>query len=158
MTQLAQETDFPASPFIPAHERDLGFGAVVAGDARKRLLNRDGTFNVHRRGLRFWKSLSVYHWLLQLSWTRFFVLVAVGYVVANALFATAYYALGRGALAGPIADGTWITAFFFSVHTLATIGYGVISPNTLAADMLVTVEALVGLLGVALTTGILFAR
>ena len=73
-------------------------------------------------------------------------------------FATAYYLLGPKTLAGPIADGSWLTAFFFSVHTLATIGYGVISPSTLAADVLVTIEALVGLLGLALTTGILFAR
>jgi len=157
-TETSDNTTFPASPFIPAHERDLGFGSVVSGDARKRLLNRDGTFNVHRRGLRFWRSLSLYHWLLQLSWTRFFLLVAVGYVAANAIFATLYYALGRNALAGPIADGSWITAFFFSVHTLATIGYGVISPNSFAADTVVSVEALVGMLGLALTTGILFAR
>lgn len=158
MVQLPEQTDFPASPFIPAHERDLGFGAVVADDARKRLLNRDGSFNVRRRGMRFWKSQSLYHWLLQLTWGQFFLLVAVGYAIANAIFATAYYELGPNTLAGPIADGTWITAFFFSVHTLATIGYGVISPNTLAADVLVTIEALVGLLGLALTTGILFAR
>src|ERR1041385_4517158 len=158
MEQLTQDTDYPASTFIPAHERDLGFGTVVSGDERRRLLNRDGTFNVRRRGLPFWRSLSIYHWLLRISWTRFFLLVGAISIVANAIFATAYYALGPDTLAGPIADGTWTTAFFFSVHTLATIGYGVISPNTFGADVLVTVEALVGLMGVALTTGILFAR
>jgi inward rectifier potassium channel len=157
-TGPTDETTFPATPWIPAHERDLGFGAVVARNKRRRLLNRDGSFNVRRRGLRFWKSLSLYNWLLQISWTRFFLIVTVGYVAANALFATMYYAAGPGTLAGPLADGRWSTAFFFSVHTLATIGYGVLSPNTLTADVLVSIEALVGLLGLALTTGILFAR
>src|SRR6185295_11353373 len=65
MLQAPEQTDFPATPFIPAHERDLGFGTVVSTDKRRRLLNRDGTFNVRRRGLRFWRSLSIYHWLLR---------------------------------------------------------------------------------------------
>ena len=51
-----------------------------------------------------------------------------------------------------------VYAFFFSVHTLATIGYGNITPNNLAANVLVTIEALVGLLGVAIIAGIMFAR
>jgi len=158
LPDLQDDTEFPATPWIPAHERDLGFGSVVAGDLRKRLLNRDGTFNVHRRGLRFWRSLSLYHWLLQLTWTKFFLLVTVGYAAVNAIFATLYYAAGPGALTGSHADGEWLTAFFFSVHTLATIGYGIISPNNLVADILVSFEALVGMMGLALTTGILFAR
>jgi inward rectifier potassium channel len=148
----------PSTPWLPAPERDLGFGAVVSRDTRRRLLNRDGSFNVRRRGLRFWRSLSLYHWLIQIGWLRFFLLVAAAYIAANALFATAYWLGGPNTLAGAIADGTWTTAFFFSVHTLATIGYGVISPNTMFADALVSVEALVGLLGLAIVTGMLFAR
>lgn len=149
---------YPSSPWLPAPERDLGFGNVVASDPRTRLLNRDGSFNVRRRGMHFWRSLSLYHWLLQLSWTRFFLLVCGGYVAANAVFASLYWMAGPHALAGPNADDRWATAFFFSVHTLATIGYGVISPGSLAADILVTAEALIGLLAIALITGILFAR
>lgn len=148
----------PSSEWVPPPERDLGFGTVVSSDTRRRLLNRDGSFNVRRRGLRFWRSLSLYNWLLQIGWLRFFLLVTVGYIAANAVFATAYWLGGPATLAGAIADGTWRTAFFFSVHTLATIGYGVISPNSVFADMLVSVEALVGLLGLAIVTGMLFAR
>jgi inward rectifier potassium channel len=139
-------------------ERDLGFGSVVASETRKRLLNRDGTFNVHREGTRFWQSLSLYNWLLQLSWPRFFALVVGTYVAVNLLFAAAYLLAGANALAGPAPGGRFGRAFFFSVETFGTIGYGNISPQNVPAHLLVTIEALAGLLAVALITGILFAR
>ena len=66
--------------------RDLGFGSVVARE-RKRLLNRDGSFNVQRVGLGFWESYSLYHTLLTMSWTGFFTLIVLLYVATNALFA-----------------------------------------------------------------------
>jgi inward rectifier potassium channel len=141
-------------------DRDLGFGGVVARELRTRLLNRDGSFNVRRTGLGFWRSLSLYHWLLAMAWVRFFVLVAAVYVATNALFGTAYFLAGPDALSGVHSSGAarWLDSFFFSVHTVATIGYGVISPNSFLANALVAFEALIGLLGLALVTGILFAR
>jgi inward rectifier potassium channel len=140
---------------------DLGFGAVVARESRQRLLNRDGTFNVRRAGLRFWQSLSAYHYLLTITWTRFLAYVCGCYVVTNALFAGVYTALGVDALTGAEHLDAWhryLKAFFFSVHTLGTIGYGNVVPATLGADIVVTVEALVGLLSFSLITGIVFAR
>jgi len=148
----------PSSPWIAPSERDLGFGTVVASDARKRLLNRDGTFNVHREGASFWRSLSLYNWLLQITWPRFFLLVLVSYVVVNLAFAAAFFSLGAGALDGPAPGGTFGRALFFSVETLGTIGYGNISPQTLSAHMLMTVEAFTGLIVIAILTGIVFAR
>jgi inward rectifier potassium channel len=141
--------------------RDLGFGSRVAQQTRQRLLNRDGSFNVERHGLSFLRSLSLYHSLLTMPWTRFFLLIALGYFATNGLFALAYLACGPGALRG--AEGVTVggrlqDAFFFSVQTLATIGYGGVSPRGLAANLLVTLEALVGLMGFALATGLLFAR
>src|ERR1700682_5176204 len=79
---------------------DLGFGAVVARESRKRLLNRDGTFNVRREGLGYWESLSAYHYFLTISWPKFLGYVAAVYVVLNALFAAAFVACGKGALTG----------------------------------------------------------
>ena len=144
----------------PERERDLGFGSVVARESRKRLLNRDGTFNVRRAGLEFWGSLSLYHSLLNISWTAFFALVAAGYLAINAAFATLFYIAGPDALVGIPAGvrGRWFQDFFFSVDTFATIGYGSIAPASDVANWLVTVESLFGLLGFALATGILFAR
>lgn len=141
--------------------RDLGFGAVVARESRKRLLNKDGSFNVVREGLSFFRSLSPYHFLLTTPWPRFLGLVVVFFLVTNMVFGAAYFACGPGQIAGSTAvslPAQYLEDFFFSVQTFATIGYGVMHPVGLAANLLVTLEALVGLLGFALATGILFAR
>jgi inward rectifier potassium channel len=142
--------------------RDLGFGSVVSQQSRKRLLNRDGSFNVVREGLSPITSLSLYHALLTITWPRFLGLIILFYLGINGGFAAAYLACGPGALNGAAATATqaerFLESFFFSVQTFATIGYGVMSPKSLAAHILVTLESLVGLLGFALATGILFAR
>ncbi|MGA2382298.1 MAG: ion channel [Gemmatimonadales bacterium] len=141
--------------------RDLGFGAVVAEESRQRLLNRDGSFNVARRGLRLGTSLSLYHTLLTTTWTRFMALVVVSYVLINAGFALVFVFCGPGALQSslPAAGGAGFPqAFFFSIATFSTIGYGNLAPAGLAANLVVAVEALVGLLWLALATGLLFAR
>ncbi len=137
---------------------DLGFGSVVSRDPH-RLLNRDGTFNVRREGLAFFASLSAYHYLLNISWRKFLGYVGISYVAANALFAFAYVLCGPDALSGTDPGcSPFVSAFFFSVHTLATIGYGSITPHNLAANIVVTIEALAGLLGFAIVAGIVFAR
>lgn len=145
----------------PEETRDLGFGSVVAGESHQRLLNRDGSFNVSRDGLSFWESLSLYHSLLTMSWLRFLSFMTIYYLLVNALFGVAYMLCGEGALthsAGEFYGNSFRRAFFFSVHTFATIGYGNISPIGFAANVVVTFEALVGLLSVALVTGVIFAR
>lgn len=145
----------------PDASSDLGFGSIVARESRTRFLNRDGTFNVRRSGLRFWESLSAYHHLLTVTWTRFFTYVGIYFVVANTLFAAAYVAAGPTALSGAESltlSGRFLQAFFFSIHTLATIGYGNVSPVTLAANILVAIESLTGLIAVAVIAGLSFAR
>jgi inward rectifier potassium channel len=137
--------------------RDLGFGTAVAGESRQRLLNRDGSFNVARRGLTLGSSLSLYHLLLTTNWTRFMGLVVASYVLFNGVFALAFVLCGPNALSGG-GDPGFARAFFFSVETFSTIGYGVVGPVGLAANLVVTAEALVGLLWLALATGLLFAR
>jgi len=142
-------------------DRDLGFGSVVARESRRRLLNPDGSFNVRRGGLRLFESLSPYHQLLGMSWGLFLALVAATYLVLNGLFALGYLACGPGALVHPLTEATgipFLDAFFFSVQTFATIGYGSIHPVGIAANVLVTLESLVGLVMIALATGLMFAR
>jgi inward rectifier potassium channel len=152
-----------AAPVRPREDEssDLGLGSRVAQQSRVRFLNRDGTFNAARLGLSFGEFQNRYHLLLTISWTKFVTFLVLCYFLANTLFAFLYVLCGPGALHG--ATGVTLSerfteAFFFSVQTLATIGYGVMSPSGLAANILVTVEALTGLLGFALATGILFAR
>ncbi|MEP7364467.1 MAG: ion channel [Acidobacteriota bacterium] len=146
----------PVSP-----NRDLGIGSRVAQIATGRMLNRDGTFNVSRRGLPFWESISPFHSLITMSWPAYYAVVVVAYLAANFLFASFYFLAGPGALQGGEGaglHGRFADAFFFSVQTLATIGYGRITPYGMVPNIIATAEALVGLLGVSLATGILFAR
>jgi len=156
-------TSAPGEPSgLPAEEiRDLGFGSVVSSDSRQRLLNRDGTFNVRRTGLGFWASLNLYHAFLTTTWPAFLFLMTGSYVLINAAFAGAYLLCGPGALAGAaagISSIRFLRAFFFSVQTFSTIGYGVVTPVGLAANLVVTAEAFVGLLWLALATGLIYAR
>jgi inward rectifier potassium channel len=159
---------FAPSPLAPRptpeearRDYDLGFGSVVSRDSRQRLLNRDGSFNVIRSGLGWLEGFAPYHQLLTISWSAFLGVASAFYLLLNLLFAVAYMAAGDNALSGTGAamlGGRFSRAFFFSVQTFATIGYGQIGPNGVAANLLVTFEALVGLMYQALATGLLFAR
>lgn len=142
-------------------DKDLGFGSEVARGSHKRLLNRDGTFNVVRYGLSPFSALSFYHWSLSVTWPRFLGFMAVSYLAINLIFATAYFLCGPEAIQGLPAEsmgGEFLRAFFFSVETFATIGYGHIAPVGIAANVLVTLEAFINIVGVALATGVVFAR
>ena len=145
----------------PDINSDLGFGSVVARESRRRLLNRDGTFNVKREGLSILQALPAYHYFLTISWRKFLGYAVTVYLIVNALFAAAYVACGEDALTGFAAQGMgerFVNAFFFSVDTVATIGYGTVAPTNLASNIVVVFESLVGLLGFALVAGIVFAR
>ena len=139
---------------------DLGLGGKLSERSRARLLNHDGTFNVRRNRLGPFHPYNAYHTLLSLPVPRLLVLMVAGYVVTNLLFASLYWLAGPGALSSAAASpaGRFEDCVFFSVQTLATIGYGKLVPNTRAANILVAIEALVGLLGFAILSGLLFAR
>lgn len=122
----------------------------------RRLLNRVGLLNIVRRGTSYSYLSDPYHLLLTISWVGFLVLFAGLYLAANAVFALAYI-LGGDCVANAH-PGSFLDAFFFSVQTMASIGYGAMYPRTYYANAVVTVEALSGLLGVAMVTGLAFAR
>ncbi|HZH33782.1 MAG TPA: ion channel [Pyrinomonadaceae bacterium] len=147
--------------YNPNDNRDLGFGSILAQESRQRLMNRDGSFNAARLGLSRFSLVNLYHFLLTMSWTRFLLLVAGVYFVQNVTFALLYLACGQEALVDvtetPVQNRFW-QAFFFSVHTFATIGYGTIHPVGYAANFLVTLESYVSMLAQALVTGVVFAR
>lgn len=148
-------------PLPAAEPKDLGFGSVIGGANEQRLLNRDGSFTSRREGLSFLSSLSVYHYFLTISWPRFFGILAGLYLVANAVFALVYLACGADALIATVptgVDSAFWRAFFFSVETLATVGYGHVTPHGFPAHFAMTAESLTGLLLFALGTGLLFAR
>ncbi len=98
----------------------------------------------------------LYHALITMTWPRFILGVGLLFLLANASFALAYWAQ-RGAIINA-RPGSLLDAFFFSVQTMATIGYGIMYPGTVYANILMTLETLIGLFGLALATGLAFAR
>jgi inward rectifier potassium channel len=126
----------------------------------RRVINKDGTLNVRRRG-GTWRDFHPYLFLVNMGWTPFFATIFAAYLVVNTLFALAYYSLGPGHLQGgdaATAGGRFLNSFFFSAHTLSTVGYGSISPKTVQANVIAALESLVGVLGFAVATGLLFGR
>ncbi len=147
--------------FVRQTDSDLGFGSVVARESRQRLLNQDGSFNVQRKGVNGFALRNYYHLLLTMPWWEFLVVVIGLYLGINVLFAALFLLGGENAIietsAQPIGNH-FLRAFFFSVQTFGTIGYGTISPVGTFSNSLVTVESIVSILLQALVTGMFFSR
>lgn len=120
------------------------------------LISRIALNQVIRKGVHRFSWRDLYHLLLVLSWPQFLLAIFGLYIVSNILFAFVY--LAGGDCIANARPGSFSDAFFFSVQTMATIGYGGMSPQTSYANAIVTIEALIGLLGVAMVTGLAFAR
>ncbi|HLX81965.1 MAG TPA: ion channel [Burkholderiales bacterium] len=96
-----------------------------------------------------------YHALLRLPWWATISAISGAFLAANAVFALAYLIVGGVEHAAP---GSFADAFFFSVQTMGTIGYGAMYPGSTAANAVVVVESIVSLLLTAISTGIVFAK
>lgn len=115
----------------------------TAGEAIRR-----GTPNALRK--------DVYFYLMEGSWTRFFIVVVIAYLLINVVFAGLF--LLDPKCVSNMQSNSFLEAFAFSVQTMSTIGYGGMAPATPYGHALVTIEAFIGLMGVALATGLLFAK
>jgi inward rectifier potassium channel len=138
---------------------DPGLTQQYTGPLR-RTINDDGSFNVLRRGSS-WRYVHPYLFLLNVSWPVFILMLLAAYFVANVAFALIYWQFADGQLIGNNAITPWgrfLNDFFFSSHTLTTVGYGNIAPNGLTANIVSSIEALAGLLAFAIATGLLFGR
>ena len=128
--------------------------------AVKRIINKDGQFNVRRAGVT-WRDLHPYLVLINMPFLSFLAVVSAAFVVVNVLFAMLYMAVGVEHLKGaeaPTKELQFVNALFFSAHTLTTVGYGNIYPVGVAANTVSAFEALVGLMAFAIATGLLFGR
>lgn len=123
---------------------------------RVRVIQRDAKRRVALVGLPRRPLSDVYHYLLTLSWPRLMLSVVLLYTSLNVLFAFLYW-LGGDCILNARA-GNFGDCFFFSVQTLATIGYGYMAPKTSWSHWLVTAEAFVGMLSVAMVTGLMFSK
>ena len=141
-------------------QKDIGFG-TKSEEGLKRALNKDGSFNVKRTGQNFFESFELYHWLVTISWKRFMLVVFLWYFIINLLFAVLYVAAGIEQLTGISATSEFEKfreAFFFSSQTLTTLGYGRVAPVGLSANIIAAIESMIGLMAIALITGLLYGR
>ncbi len=139
---------------------EFGFGAT-ANTGDRRILNTDGSANIKRIGEKRFNAINVYHSLITMPWSRFNAMVLVIYVAANLIFALLYYFICPEQLNGMIYHSEFqkfMEIFFFSAQSLTTVGYGRLNPMGMTASTLAAIESMVGLLGFALATGLLYGR
>jgi inward rectifier potassium channel len=136
---------------------DPGLTTQFSGELR-RTINADGSFNVRREGLR-WRDANPYLMLIDTTWTRFLLIVFAAFLFVNLIFACLYLMIGIHNLKGLESDmGAFANAFFFSVHTLTTVGYGNVYPEGASANVISSLEAATGLMVFAIATGLLYGR
>jgi inward rectifier potassium channel len=123
---------------------------------RRYLKVKDGKLEILGMGAWYSYLRDPYHLLLTIPWTGFLLLIFIFYIAVNMLFAFAYL-LGGDCIANA-QPGSFADAFFFSVQTLASIGYGAMYPTTNYANIIVTIEAIISLMTIAVITGLAFAR
>ena len=136
---------------------DPGLTTQFTGELR-RAINPDGTFNVHRKGTRL-RDTNLYLKMIDTTWPRFFLVVTIVFLAVNVVFAWLYLAIGIGQLQGTESEmSAFVNAFFFSVHTLTTVGYGNVFPRGPSANAIASLEAASGLMVFAIMTGLLYGR
>ncbi len=122
---------------------------------KARLFAPSGRGEIEIVGARLAGVSDLYHHLIGASWWSVIGVLSLGFLGANVLFALGY--LATDGISGA-RMGSFFDAFFFSVQTMGTIGYGTMSPKNFAGNVLVTLESLTGLLGLAVATGLVFAK
>ena len=126
----------------------------------RRIINKNGSFNIRRVGTT-WRDFHPYLRLVNMHWPGFLTTLFLGYLSVNTLFASAYFWLTPGQLQGANTGDAlhrFLNTFFFSTHTLTTVGYGNIAPAGLGANLLASFEGALGVLGFAVATGVLYGR
>jgi inward rectifier potassium channel len=129
-----------------------------SSEIRARLVPRgdDDKIEINRSGQRNMRMGDLYIRLLSATWRQLLCGIVVLYLSINILFMLAYIYLGSGI--SHARPGSFIDAFFFSVQTMSTIGYGNMSPVGLATNLLVTLQVLNGFGFFALVTGLVFSK
>ncbi len=126
----------------------------------RRIVNRDGSFNVRRHGRRL-QDFHLYQFFIRLSWPAFFGVVLAAFLTVTLVFTGLFFAAGIGGLQGiPVGTRleTFFQVFFFSIQTLTTVGYGNIAPRALGANVVASIGAMLGVLGFAFSAGLLYGR
>jgi inward rectifier potassium channel len=138
---------------------DVGFGSNPQEQSRS--INSDGSFNVKRINNDPFDIGAIYHALITMKWWMFNALVIIYFTVINLVFTMGYMIIGADGIRGiehTDEVGKFFETFFFSIQTLSTVGFGYLSPQSWGVQTLAAIESLVGFMGFALITGLLYGR
>lgn len=141
-------------------ELNTGFGAN-ADDVGSRFLNKKGKANIETRGVGFFAKISWYHSLLELSVSKFFLIIFIYFILINILFGILYFLIGVESInvSRDLSIGEqFVDAFFFSCQTFTTVGYGNLNPMNIPANFIASIEALIGWLSLAVSTSLLYGK
>jgi len=139
---------------------DTGFSSIPEGQP-ERLLNQDGSLNVKRTGLGFFTHLSIFRELIEMKWWKFNLVVIASYLIINVFFALIYLWIGVEGLNVKNTENEtndFLNAFYFSAQTFSTVGYGRENPINHTANLVAVFEMLIGMMYLALATGLLYGR
>jgi inward rectifier potassium channel len=138
--------------------KDPGIGTKIDEKVR-RMINADGSYNVIKKGSA--KGIrDIFKYLVEISWTWFFTILFVGYIIFNLIFSLIYTYFGTENILGidPENGSVFFQTFFFSIQTFTTVGYGTLAPLGIATQIVASIEAFVGFLSFSLATGLLYGR
>jgi inward rectifier potassium channel len=154
----------PLSLYVSNTNNEMKPTPVSLAEVRRRSIKSRAFHSVHAGQIEFvkvntdaWRWRDIYRWLLGLRWPQFAAFVGTLYIALNLLFA-ALYGLQQGSIAGTTGGHWFFDSFFFSVQTLATVGYGHMYPQTLYGHIVTTIEIMSGIFLLAVMTGLIFVR
>ena len=140
---------------------DTGFSTNASDLTGGRFINKDGSYNLVKEGMPFWKRISIFHNMLNLPQWKFILVILVFYVAINLIFTFIYFFIGSSEIEGLPNGNDWQIfreLFYFSTETFTTVGYGRVNPVGDAANLVSGIESLTGLLSLAIATGLIYGR
>lgn len=140
-----------------SQKKDPGLGSIYEKEV-KRLVNEDGSYNIKRHGaLKGFRDF--YKFLIDISWLKFILLTFAYYIILNIVFACLYLISGvDGITSFSEEHNEFLNAFFFSVQTLTSVGYGQLSPISMDINVIATIESFAGVMSIAFVTGLTYGR
>jgi inward rectifier potassium channel len=145
---------------VPKLNDDTGFSTtgVINGS---RFINKDGTFNLHKKGWTFFDRFSIFYTMITLPLWQFITIIVIFFFSINLVYTGIYWWMGTGQFIGFLDNtslGKFKELYFFSTETFTTVGYGRVNPIGDGANLVAAVEAMSGFLSFALATGLIYGR
>jgi inward rectifier potassium channel len=126
----------------------------------ERIMDKEGNFNVRSTGFNF-RRTHPFQYLINISWFKFYFILLCGFISVTLIYTVIYLCIGTDVIkvSGNLTPMTsfW-RCLFFSVQTITTVGYGNFYPYNYATNAVASIEAMTGLLGFAVVTGLVYGR